>query len=561
VRLERQAYPTRNMYDQYFGFQESPFSVTPDPHFFYYNPVYQEAYASLRYGIAAKKGFILITGEVGTGKTTLLRKLMHDLDVTVHFASIFNTYVTFDDLLWVTLRDLGVPAIRQHRSAMVDDLNTFLVERFNQNHIVCLLIDEAQNLSDETLEGLRLLSNLETNKQKLLQIVLIGQPELNAKLDKPTLRQFKQRVAIQQKLVPLKSKEEVGFYINFRLGVANYHSKDLFEAEAIREIALYSKGIPRLINILCDNSLLIAFAASQKTVSAHMIREAAGDLMLGSEGQRTETGEMLTLSPSNAGGKPFDREATNRYSPHKATRAAQIAIGTLLIIAVLFTAVFVSDPQSFFAGVLRFQHKSIQKASLATPRNSTLQKADPKVDVTKSPQETDQNVDHAELKNTEVGFKWKDRVIIQYGSSVYEIATDAYKAHVVLGLDLIKESNPRIQNLNKVSAGQELLLPPLTPETLVRHQPDGSYRLLVASFLGRTEADEFAGRITKAGYRVAIEPRRVSDDILLYRLEIDGLKNFTEATQTWEDGLKNAWRKLARLPDSTTQESQGDTTY
>lgn len=535
------------MYDQYFGFQESPFSVTPDPHFFYDNPVYLEAYASLRYGIAARKGFIAITGEVGTGKTTLLRKLMHDLDITVHFASIFNTLLTFDDLLWATLRDLGVPTTRQDRVAMVDDLNAYLIEQSEKNHIVCLLIDEAQNLSDESLEGLRLLSNLETNKQKLLQIVLIGQPELNAKLAKPTLRQLKQRIAIQHKIVPL-NQEDVGSYINFRLGVANCHRKDLFEAEAIQKIALYSKGIPRLINILCDNALLLAFAASQKTVSAHMIREAADDLTLGSEAQRTEAEKTLTLSPSNAEPKPLDHEATNRRSQRKVTRAVRIAIGTLLGIVVFVTAVFVSDPESSFTSVLKLKHNSTQKVSLATSQKAILQK-------------TDQKAENAELKNTEVGLKWRDRVIIQYGSTVYEIATDAYEANAVLGLDLIKELNPRIQNLNKVSAGQELLLPPLTPDTLVRPQPDGSYRLLIASFLGRTEAEEFAGPITEAGYRVAIKPRRVSDDILLYRLEIDGLKNIEEATQTLENGLKNAWFTFARTAGSTTQENQGDIRY
>jgi general secretion pathway protein A len=536
------------MYDQYFGFQESPFSVTPDPHFFYNNPVYLEAYASLRYGIAARKGFIAITGEVGTGKTTLLRKLMHDLDITVHFASIFNTLLTFNDLLWAALRDLGVPTTRQDRVAMVDDLNAYLIEQCNKNHIVCLLIDEAQNLSDESLEGLRLLSNLETNKQKLLQIVLIGQPELNAKLAKPTLRQLKQRIAIQHKIVPL-NQEDVGSYINFRLGVANCHRKDLFEAEAIQKIALYSKGIPRLINILCDNALLMAFAASQKTVSAHMIREAADDLTLGSEAQRTEPEKTLTLPPSNAEPKLIDREATNRRSQRKVTRAVRIAIGILLVIAVFITAVFVSDRESLFTSVLEFKPNSAQNVSLATRQEAILQK-------------TDQKAENAELKNTEVGFnKWKDRVIIQYGSTVYEIATDAYEANAVLGLDLIKELNPRIQNLNKVSAGQELLLPPLTPETLVRHQPDGSYRLVIASFLGSTEAEEFAGRITKAGYRVTIKPRRVSDDILLYRLEIDGLKNIEEATQTLENGLKNAWFRFARTPGSTTQESQRGIRY
>src|SRR5262245_16520631 len=153
------------MYDEYFGFQEPPFSVTPDPRFFYANTAYVEAYANLRYGIYEKKGFIAITDEVGTGKTTLLRKLMSEFESTVDFAFIFNTQLTFDQLLWVTLRELDIPIKAKDRLGMVDELNIYLIEQLKRGHIVCLLIDEAQNLSDESLEGLRLLSNLRLIKK------------------------------------------------------------------------------------------------------------------------------------------------------------------------------------------------------------------------------------------------------------------------------------------------------------------------------------------------------------------------------------------------------------
>src|SRR5213594_4741118 len=195
------------MYNKYFGFVESPFSVTPDPRFFYINPLYQEVMAILHYGIDAKKGFIVITGEVGTGKTTLLRKLMRDLESTIHFAFIFNTDLTFNEVLRVTLRDLGLSTQGKDRLAMVDELNAYLIEQLKKGHIVCLLIDEVQNLSDESLEGLRLLSNLETDKEKLLQIVLMGQPELDAKLNKSSLRQLNQRVAVRCGLDPSTSQE------------------------------------------------------------------------------------------------------------------------------------------------------------------------------------------------------------------------------------------------------------------------------------------------------------------------------------------------------------------
>jgi type II secretory pathway predicted ATPase ExeA len=515
------------MYDEYFGFLESPFSVTPDPRFFYANPVYLEAYANLRYGIAAKKGFIAVTGEVGTGKTTLLRKLIHDFESTVQFASIFNTHLTFNDLLWVTLRELWVPTKGNNRLAMVDELNAYLIEQLKKGHIVCLLIDEAQNLSDESLEGLRLLSNLETDKEKLLQIVLMGQPELNAKLDKPSLRQLKQRIAIQCEIFPLR-QEEVGSYINFRLGVAGYEGKYLFEAEAIQKIALYSKGIPRLINILCDNALLIAFAASQKTISANVIREVAGDLRLGSEARRNEADNTFTLLTSNAEREQLHREAPKRVPQHKVIRALRVGVGTLLVLLVFVTVVFVSDPQSFLTGLLKFKHDANQEVLLVTRQ-------------TVMPQNTHQGTEDAELKNEEIEFKWKGRVIIQYGSTVYKIASDTYGANAVLGVDLIKEFNRQIQNVNRISAGEELLLPALTAETLLRQQPDGSYRVIVASFLRRREAEESARRLIKAGYQVVITPRRVSNDLLLYRLQIEGLKKNEEATRALENGLKNGW--------------------
>jgi general secretion pathway protein A len=163
------------MYNRYFGFLESPFSSAPDPRFFYSNRVYVEAYANLHYGIEAKKGFISVTGEVGTGKTMLLRKLMRNFGNTIHSVFIFNTNLTFNELLPAILQDLGLQTQGKDRLAMFDELNAYLIEQVKKDHIVCLLIDEAQNLSDETLEGLRLLSNFETDKEKLLQIVKMGQ--------------------------------------------------------------------------------------------------------------------------------------------------------------------------------------------------------------------------------------------------------------------------------------------------------------------------------------------------------------------------------------------------
>jgi general secretion pathway protein A len=267
------------MYEQYFGFTEPPFSVTPDPRFSYTNSLYREAFATLQYGIEGRKGFIVITGEAGTGKTTLLRRFMRSVESTVHTAFIFNPHVDFIGLLRLILNELGIANPAGDKLTMLAQLNDFLIDQLKRDHIVSLLVDEAQELSDEMLEELRLLSNLETDTEKLIQIVLMGQPELERKLDRPELRQLKQRVAIRCRLAPLSSIE-IAPYIDSRLGIAGYAGEELFDAAAVKKIGAYSKGIPRLINVICDNALLIAYTNSQNRVSAEAIDEAASELQL-----------------------------------------------------------------------------------------------------------------------------------------------------------------------------------------------------------------------------------------------------------------------------------------
>src|SRR5918995_2151450 len=286
-------------YNSYFGFSVSPFSVTPDPSFFYPNPVYKEAYANLQYGIEAKKGFIVIAGEVGTGKTTLLRKMMRDnLQGTIETAFVFNTDLDFTELLQLIHEDLGL-GIKEdaNKVKLLRELNEYLITQRNESHIVSVLVDEAQNLSDDALEGLRLLSNLETDEEKLIQIVLMGQPELLAKLDRPTLRQLKQRVALQCRLFPLIASE-VGSYIEFRLRTAGYTGNDLFSPGAVRQITISSRGIPRLVNIICDNGLLTAYARNQKNVSEKIIEEVVSDLRVGLEEQPTQAAIAPAITPT-----------------------------------------------------------------------------------------------------------------------------------------------------------------------------------------------------------------------------------------------------------------------
>jgi general secretion pathway protein A len=541
------------MYEQHFGFEESPFSITPDPRFFYANSVYLEAYATLSYGIEAKKGFIAITGEVGTGKTTLLRKLMLSLDKTIQTVLVFNTDVTFNELLRVISRDLGLLTAGRDRLGLVEELNDYLIEQLEHGRTVCLLIDEAQHLSDESLEGLRLLSNLETDRQKLLQIVLMGQPELQAKLDQPHLRQLKQRIALRAELARL-GDEELGPYINFRLRVAGADNPDLFDNGAIQKIAFYSKGIPRLVNVICDNALVIAFAASQKNISADIIGEVARDLRIapGTQLTQNKTSQVYPISERVAGAVVLSGDTPVQISNQKLASLAT-GMAAALVIVILIGFASLTDPEKFFMGATEslngYQKNLAEWASLLT-----RQKADPK--------KTSVKVANAEIQIAAIDPKSNDhRVTIQSGSTVFQIATDAYGSSAVLGMDLIREFNPDIPNLNWINAGKDLLLPALTEKTLLRQQTDGSFRLVVASFLSRREAEEFAERIVRDGLRVIVTVKPVSNNLVLHRLEINELKDLEDAKQTVQIGLKNRWLPFTPKPSIETQAGQVITGY
>jgi general secretion pathway protein A len=270
------------MYTSYFGFSEKPFNVTPNPHFFYANRAYDEACATLLYGIRERKGFLVLTGEVGTGKTTILRRLMEDLESSVRFVFFYNTHLNFEEILTFICDELGLTVKGGGQLGKIQTLNEFLLEQLRKGSTVVLFIDEAQNLREEVFEGLRLLSNLETPREKLLQIVLAGQPELDVKLDQTALRQLKQRIFSHSRLGSL-AEEEVAAFINYRLKAVGCHRSDLLPPNVVREVARYSRGIPRLVNIICDNALLIAYADSKTKVSADIIKEVAHDLRLEAE--------------------------------------------------------------------------------------------------------------------------------------------------------------------------------------------------------------------------------------------------------------------------------------
>ena len=258
----------------FFGLHEPPFNPAPDPRFLHLTPGHQEALAQLLYGVQQQKGFILMTGEVGTGKTTLLKALLERLNDATAVAFVTNPMIGFDGILEYMLEDLGIHKPGESSLAQrLFALQRFLIERRRAGQNTILILDEAQDLDPHTLEQIRLLSNFETTSEKILQILLVGQPELRAKLDLPQLRQLKQRIGLRCRIAPL-TPEQVRDYIRTRLRIAGARNLLLFSPEAIARIAKYSGGIPRLVNTVCDHCLLFAYADQVRRIGRTIVEEA-----------------------------------------------------------------------------------------------------------------------------------------------------------------------------------------------------------------------------------------------------------------------------------------------
>jgi len=267
------AQDSRPMYTAFYGLRDKPFALTPDPRYLFLAEAHREALAHLLYGVEQGEGFIAVTGEVGTGKTTLCRTLLQRLGPASEVAYVFNPAVSSLELLQSVNAEFGLPVDGRSRRELHEQLNQFLLARRRDGRRVLLIVDEAQNLPEETLEQIRLLSNLETESQKLLQIVLVGQPELDVKLASRELRQLRQRITVHWRLGPL-SAAETRDYVRHRVRVAAGDERDLFSGQALREVHRRAGGIPRLVNVLCDRALLAGYAAREREIGQGLVRQA-----------------------------------------------------------------------------------------------------------------------------------------------------------------------------------------------------------------------------------------------------------------------------------------------
>jgi general secretion pathway protein A len=268
------------MYKGFFGLKENPFNVNPDPRYLYFTKEIEEALSGLKYGVQNRKGFITLTGEVGTGKTTLVNRLLDWLHgQRIRSAFLFNSRINSNQLLDLILAEFGIPCDSRIKSQQLMKFNQWLLDRFRAGETTVLIVDEAQNLTFPVLEEIRLLTNLETSTEKLLQIVLSGQPELEDKLRLPELRQLRQRIMLRCRTMPL-TKEQTSDYVTERLRIAGASGDPIFSPAAVEAIHKYSDGIPRVVNLLCEHSLINAYVEQQRPILAKTVEDVAHEFQL-----------------------------------------------------------------------------------------------------------------------------------------------------------------------------------------------------------------------------------------------------------------------------------------
>lgn len=319
------------MYTQFFGLSENPFRLTPDPRFLYFTSKHSESLAALVYGVLSRKGFMVVTGDAGTGKTTLIHALLGMLtEKKVSCAFIFHPLLEPAELLEYVLADLGVKPPSSQKGEMLRTLHSYLLKRHQEGSTTVLILDEAHKLAPSLLEEIRLFSNLETSRDKLLQIVLTGQSELDDLFRRDDLRQLKQRIGLRSRLEPFDASQTAE-YLQHRIGLCGREAGDLFPPGAMAAVYQFSRGIPRLINSICDNALLLAFAQQSPAVSRAMVAEVAGDLDLSAPGPvpaPLPAGDVSAQQPADSPGVPSARTA-GRRGRGRGARARQTQVELL----------------------------------------------------------------------------------------------------------------------------------------------------------------------------------------------------------------------------------------
>ena len=556
------------MYTNYFGFSEEPFSVTPDPKFLYLSAKHQEALAAMVYGIKAKKGFISIVGEVGTGKTTLLRSLLDDLDERIETVLIFNTTANFEQLLKYIMLDLNIPSNSEGKLELIFKLNRFLIDKLASGATVALIVDEAQNLSPQVLEELRLLSNLETAKEKLLQIVLVGQPEFHAKLCSPDLRQLNNRIGISRYLAPLQP-EEIKEYIAHRLSIAGCQDEKLFSEKALDLISKHSGGIPRTINILCDNALLSAYSKDRKRICTDIAEEVISYY----ERSKIPLNEKVpSINPVQEEHERLNTSPIERKPrPHllMGFTKSRIAIVSLIFVIAIFSTLRLSAYGDNYNSLNHLMSNLFASLSntwqdIELSFNSLLAKNDPQkshvsplypISNTSKDVRTDtgsKGIDDNQPVTEKLSPSEQTLTSLQDNSTKTEslptgnnykvvftkrndfITSLALREYGILNntiLDIIKRANPEIKDLNQISTGQKINLPPLDMDSIIVESSKGVYSIHLITLRTFDAVRNYTNKFADEKSRISISPVNIAGSKPWYRITMGDFASREEAVE------------------------------
>jgi len=493
------------MYTQFYNLSEKPFNLTPDPKFLYLTPSHREALASMIYGINERRGFISITGEVGTGKTTLIYTLLKNLNEKVKPVFIYHTTTTFEQLLRTILLELDVPIGDEDKTSLLHKLNEYLIQRISQEETLAIIIDEAQNLPNETMEEFRMLSNMETCKAKLLQMLLVGQPELEIKLESENLRQLKQRIGIRRQIIPL-NKKECEEYIEHRLSLVSSSNSKIFTSDAISLIYRFARGVPRTINILCDNAFLIGYSLSRKKINAKIIKEVIKDMTVHIE--EGLPSPNLVYSPLSFFKKAFSFKSAS--------------------FSLFFIIFFLSLPLLLLKGKDYFSDNFFNEGNL---KKDVVEKVSDQPIIATDPQPEAQKK-NAQKEPAPPEEKGAHRVVLKEGESLYSLTLNHYQRADETLFDLILKANPTITDVREIRPNQKITLPVITPESYIKKVSDGIYRIHVGTFETLELVTLYSNKVIDLGKQVLIETHKFSSIDTWYRLMISNFNSKEEALKT-----------------------------
>jgi general secretion pathway protein A len=495
--------------------------LTPDPKYLFASESHKEALAHIAYGIEERRGFVLILGEVGTGKTTLIRHVLKRFGPDIKSVFVFNPNLGFEELLQAVLRDLEAPIPSRRRVDLIDALNEFLLQENAAGRRVVLIIDEAQHLSASVLEDIRMLSNLETARSKLLQIVLVGQPELGERLGEASLRQLRQRIGLAAALNPL-NRNETAAYVTHRLAVAGRETP-IFTRLALQRVHRNSGGIPRLVNVICDKALILGYAANKPRIGRRIIRQVVRDW-------------EVFRRPSRKSGQasPSHRPVEHRFRRPKrrmaiGSVAAAVAVGVLLVTGVLVVRLGVPD-YTTAAGLLAPPATSPEPQVQAPkpPHHATDSRApsepgsqpasavflpgagSPPPPAEPDPAERSQASTPA-IPVASLPGPGGSLVNVNNGDTLSWLVYRAYGRSDETLFDIVQRANPDLDDVDRLKVGQRLRLPPLAPEAMVHRVASGRYvvHLLTTPTATDSEFLKLRAGLQSAGRRVRLEPVRL----------------------------------------------------